>query len=296
MTRCWKSTLFIGTSLLVASFALIQVDAAAQEFSDEDAAVMDPFDQTPLDAKEEERRMKTLLAAEQLVQRFEEASLTSIRENQKLIFKTLEDYDGAAQEPKLLKPALLLLNARALDEKASGRALTTAWTNAVLAETRPVQRVDLLFEAASVLGQKGDRSAARTFLAQAKAYVQGERGQSDLLDIEFKVRELLVTGSSRDWREVEDEITDMRGLAVKFPVWSTEKLEILILEANLRLDAQPEEINKENNIRSIRSEARLSYSAQTQPVPQLLKDQYRTLMRRIDDIYAFDARDPNTTD
>ena len=236
---------------------------------------------------EVEKRLEAVMAAEALLSEFKRADVQRVKGNQKRISETVDTYEALALPPQPLRRDLLVLKARALAGEDTAREGLAVWQQVVVQNFTDAERLGLLLEAAATAGLARDVAAARGLLSRAKVLTEKIEGQSDILDIQFKVRELLITGSARDWREVEDEISDMRELGSQFPVWTLEQMNILLLEAELRLDAQPLEADKRESMRSIRAELVLAYEAQRIRVPQSTKDRYRNLLRQIDDAFNF---------
>lgn len=223
-----------------------------------------------------------------LIERLRGETYQVLESERSLIERTLEEYAEFAEEPKTLLPDLLTFYARALSNPKNGTKVTDAWAIALDAKrshTSMSGMQDLLIEAAIATGQANQIGAARNYLSAAKQIAVEQRGPSDLLDIQFKVRELLATGGSRDWREVEDEITDMRDFGRSFAMWSREQFEILLLEIELRLRVQPEAPEKRESLSFVREELMLAYKAQVSPLTQILKNRFRGLLRTLEDTY-----------
>lgn len=180
-----------------------------------------------------------------------------------------------------------LIRARAAAAAKSRKTVVEAWHTALryLKADTPQNRLNLNIEAAQAAADIGDFASAEQFFAAARsfAFVRGDDSQRARLFM--RIRELSVLGGSMTWRNLKDALYDMRKFSETFPMWTVQRLEAAVAEAELRLRFQPHSRDKRLDLSKLKAEIELIMQGMDGIVPGNYIARVRALNYALEDYY-----------
>ncbi|WP_286831498.1 MULTISPECIES: hypothetical protein [Kordiimonas] len=204
------------------------------------------------------------------------------------IARTWEHFSQIANPIVPMVGEFALLHARAATAARDRKRVVEAWQTAlklVQSASNSERLMALNVEAAHAAAKVEQIDVAHQFFAAARAFTftRGENADSALLYM--RIRELSVLGSSMQWRNLNDALTDMRAFSEKFPMWSVSRLEAVLAETEIRLQFQPEETEKRADLSRLKAEIRLIADGLAEQLPSGYLARVRQVNYALEDNY-----------
>lgn len=244
---------------------------------------------TAVDAKtDEEKKAEVGTAAQELIER-----LRLVREPEALarIYPALEKnwqmFIQLYGEQHVDVPEYAMIRARVASAAKAKKTVVEAWHTALrhLKADTPQNRLNLNIEAAQAASAVGDYSAAEQFFAAARSFAFTRGDDSDRARLFMRIRELSVLGGAMSWRNLKDALYDMRKFAETFPMWTVQRLEASVAEAELRLRFQPNSKEKRLDLSKLKAEIELTMQGMEGSVPGNYIARVRSLNYALEDYY-----------
>ncbi len=244
---------------------------------------------TVADAKtDEEKKAEVGIEALELIER-----LRLVRETEALasIYPAIEKnwqlfiQMYGEQNPNI--PEYALIRARAASAAKARKTVVEAWHSALrfLKADTPQNRLNLNIEAAQAASEVDDFPAAEQFFAAARSFAFTRGDDSARARLFMRIRELSVLGGAMSWRNLKDALYDMRKFAETFPMWTVQRLEASVAEAELRLRFQPNDREKRLDLSKLKAEIALIMQGMEGTVPGNYIARVRSLNYALEDYY-----------
>ncbi len=184
-----------------------------------------------------------------------------------------------------------LLRARALTATRDKSRVVDAWKTTIelhQAYNSPAHMMNLFVEAGDAASSVKNSQAAKSFYqsAQDLSYTQGKRSKETTLQI--KAREISLNADTKTWRQLNEELEDLRTYAEQFALWSVPQLDALLTEAFVRFQHQPQRSRQEFTAKrmalsEIQQAISLNQKSIGQDIPPVFKRRIRDLMYLLED-------------
>jgi len=188
----------------------------------------------------------------------------------------------------LLSDDLALLRARSASAAKRGKVVADHWRQAIKLlpyKTAGSRRLGLYAEAANASTAVEDFRAAEQFFAAARSLASVRGENADKAALYLRLHELKTTGQAMEWRQLNDNLLDMRKYSEAFVMWSIPRLDALLAEAEIRLEMQPNDNDKKKRIilGDLKAQIELAQKGMNGSLPPMHKARIRALFYALED-------------
>lgn len=240
-------------------------------------------------ADEAEKSKKAAISAVSIITQF-----AGTNDNRKLasadatIEKTWQDYARYFPLEGSVGQQLALIRARSASSAKDKKRVAEAWDTALKLQPTSLSdnlRLAFTIQAAHATANVGDYSAARRYFAAAQTYAFAQDRDTKALQLNLKINELRALGPQMEWRRLRDNLTDMRIFSQGFSLWTVERLDALVSEAELRLALQPESDDKRRDLGELKSKIELTMKNTSNMLTAPFVNRVRNFYYAIEDYY-----------
>jgi len=237
-------------------------------------------------ANDEERMKQTLDNATALVTEFSNAAggeaLARADGQIEDTWRDLMQYFGKGH---VLAPKLAIVRARAAMADGNNSRALSAWKDALELNSAaaPAALMGMYVEAANaaVAAHKPKEAAQYYAAARAYAFVRGK--ETGAVRQQLRLQELKQIGGTMTWRELRDALADLRHFSENFPMWTASRLEALVGEAEIRLMYEPDDKEKREALRQLKTDIQLMQKGTHEAITSLYIARIRQLFYALED-------------
>lgn len=187
---------------------------------------------------------------------------------------------------------LALLRAKSATSREDKSRVTAAWQLAL--ELQPLnlpasRRLTLNIAAANATARVGDLRASTQYFAAARTYAFSKDRDTKVLQLNLRIQELRSLGQQMPWRQLRDNLLDMRRFSEGFSMWTLPRLDALISETEIRVLYEPEIDEKRTNLADLKSKIELMMKGMGHTLSPSYVNRVRSLYYNLEDTYHLGA-------
>ncbi|MCJ9428776.1 hypothetical protein [Kordiimonas marina] len=197
-------------------------------------------------------------------------------------WRNLIQYYG---EGHALAPKLAIIRARAAAADGDRSRALSAWKTALglNSAAMPTELMGMNVEAANAAVADHKPQVASQYFAAARAYAFVRGKDAGTARQQLRIQELKQIGGSMQWRELRDALADLRHYSENFPMWTGPRLDALVSEAEIRLMYEPDDKEKREALRQLKTDVQLMQKGMTEDMLSLYTPRIRQLLYTLED-------------